>query len=430
MQRPRSQMRILVVGSGAREHALVWKLAQSSRVGELLVAPGNAGLRGLAESLDIAVTDIPGLVAAVEERDIDLVVVGPEAPLAAGLADELRERGRAVFGPGAAGARIESSKAWAKDLMVEHGVPTARGVACDSLPAALIELEKMPGPVVVKADGLAAGKGVIVCQTHAEAAAALRSMLDEHALGDAGSRVLIEECLVGPEVSFLAFVDGDTVVPLIPACDYKRAYDGDEGPNTGGMGAYSPTALVDAAMSERIVSEIVGPVVRGMAARGIDYRGVLYAGLMLTDAGPKVIEFNCRFGDPETQVILPLLDADLAELCAATAAGRLAELAPPAWRSGACVGIVVAAGGYPGAYTNGHAIHGLDRLPEGGIVFHAGTARAGDATVTAGGRVVTAVGCGADMADARELAYATAGAIGFEGAFCRRDIALREIFTT
>ncbi|HMM40713.1 MAG TPA: phosphoribosylamine--glycine ligase [Thermomicrobiales bacterium] len=418
---------VLVVGSGAREHALVWKLAQSERIGHLYVAPGNAGTASMAVNLNVVATDVPGIVAAVEARDINLVVVGPEAPLAAGLADALRERGVAVFGPSAAGARIESSKAWAKDLMMDEGVPTAWAVACDSLPQALTELEEIAAPVVVKADGLAAGKGVVVCQTRAEAEGALRAMLAEHTLGDAGCRVLIEECLAGPEVSFLALVDGETVVPLVPACDYKRVFDADEGPNTGGMGAYSPTALVDEAMSARIMDEIVRPVVRGMASRGIDYRGVLYAGLMLTVDGPKVIEFNCRFGDPETQVILPLLDADLVELCAATAEGRLADVASPSWHAGACVGIVVASGGYPGSYESGRPIGGLDGLPEGGVVFHAGTARRGDETVTAGGRVLTAVGCGADMASARDLAYATAAAVSFDGAFYRRDIALREI---
>lgn len=419
-------MSVLVVGSGAREHALVWKLSQSPLAGRIYAAPGNAGTRGLADNIELAATDVAGIVAAVEQRDIDLVVVGPEAPLAAGLADALRERGRAVFGPSAAGARIESSKAWAKDLMVADGVPTARAVVCDSLPEALTALEELDGAVVVKADGLAAGKGVVVCQTRTEAEATLRSMLDHHALGEAGSRVLIEECLVGPEVSFLALVDGETVVPLAPACDYKRALDADEGPNTGGMGAYSPTALVDAALSARILDEIIRPVVRGMAARGIDYRGVLYAGLMLTADGPKVIEFNCRFGDPETQVILPLLDADLVELCAAAAEGRLADVAPPSWRPGACVGVVVAAGGYPGAYPTGRPIDGLARLPAGGLVFHAGTKDADGTTVTAGGRVLTAVGCGADMAAARALAYATVNAVSFDDAFCRSDIALRE----
>jgi len=427
VERPSAAMSILVVGSGAREHALVWKLAQSERGGRLFAAPGNAGTRALAESLEVAATDIDGVVAAVEERDIDLVVVGPEAPLAAGLADALREKGRAVFGPSAAGARIESSKAWAKALMVAEGVPTARAVDCDSLPQALTALEEMDGPVVVKADGLAAGKGVVVCQTRADAVDALTAMLRDGSLGEAGARVLIEECLTGPEVSFLALTDGDAIVPLVPACDYKRVFDGDEGPNTGGMGAYSPTTLVEPAMAARIVDEIVRPVVTGMAARGIEYRGVLYAGLMLTADGPKVIEFNCRFGDPETQVILPLLDADLAELCAATAAGRLAEVETPAWHPGACVGVVVASGGYPGPYQSNIPIGGLDALPAGGIVFHAGTARLGDETTTAGGRVLTAVGCGADMAAARDLAYATAAAVRFDGAFYRRDIALREI---
>jgi len=420
-------MNVLVVGSGAREHALIWKLAQSERADRLYAAPGNAGTRDLAENLAVSVSDIAGLVNAAKTHAIDLVVVGPEAPLADGLADALRAEGLSVFGPSAAGAQIESSKAWAKELMVAEGVPTARAVACDSLSAALTELEEIPGPVVIKADGLAAGKGVIVCVDRDDAVAAVHAMLADHSLGDAGARVLIEERLTGPEVSLLAMTDGTTIVPLIPACDYKRVFDGDDGPNTGGMGAYAPTSLVPHETVDELVETIIAPVVRGMAKRGIEYRGVLYAGLMLTADGPKVIEFNCRFGDPETQVILPLLDADFTELCLATAEGRLAELAPPRWHAGACVGVVLTAGGYPGAYASGRPISGLDALPDGGVVFHAGTACRDAETVTAGGRVLTAVARGADMATARERAYAVAAAINFEDAFYRTDIAGREI---
>lgn len=420
---------VLVVGSGAREHALIWKLAQSERVERLFAAPGNAGTRDLAENLPISVGDIAGLVDAARAHAIDLVVVGPEAPLAAGLADALRAEGFVVFGPSAEGAQIESSKAWAKELMVAEGVPTARAVTCESLPAALSELEEIPGPVVIKADGLAAGKGVIVCADRDEAVAAVRSMLAEHSLGEAGTRVLVEECLSGPEVSLLAMTDGTTIVPLVPACDYKRAFDGDDGPNTGGMGAYTPTNLVPSDMIDDLVETIIAPVVRGMARRGIEYRGVLYAGLMLTADGPKVIEFNCRFGDPETQVILPMLDADFAELCLATAEGRLGDLAPPRWHPGACVGVVLAAGGYPGTYASGRVIRGLDALPDGGVIFHAGTACRNADTVTAGGRVLTAVARGDDLASARDRAYEVAAAINFDDAFYRRDIAAREIPT-
>ncbi|MCO5176220.1 MAG: phosphoribosylamine--glycine ligase [Thermomicrobiales bacterium] len=420
-------MNVLVVGPGAREHALIWKLAQSDRVERLYAAPGNAGTHDLAENLPIPVSDIAGIVDAAKMHAIDLVVVGPEAPLADGLADALRAEGLAVFGPSAAGAQIESSKAWAKDLMVAEGVPTARAVTCDSLAAALTELEEIPGPVVIKADGLAAGKGVIVCTERDEAVAAVRAMLMEHSLGAAGARVLIEECLIGPEVSLLALTDGTTIVPLVPACDYKRAFDGDDGPNTGGMGAYTPTSLVPPEVVDELVETIIAPVVRGMAARGIEYRGVLYAGLMMTPDGPQVIEFNCRFGDPETQVILPMLDADFADLCLATAEGRLGDIAPPRWHPGACVGVVLAAGGYPGAYASGRPIRGLDALPDGGVVFHAGTSSRDGDTVTAGGRVLTAVARGKDMAAARERAYAVAAAINFDDAFYRHDIAAREV---
>jgi phosphoribosylamine--glycine ligase len=406
---------------------LVWKLAASNRVGQLFCAPGNAGTDLLAENLALTVGDFDGIANAVEARAIDLVVVGPEDPLARGIADHLTASGVPVFGPTAEAARIESSKAWAKEIMREQRVPTGQAVTCESLQAALDAVYDAPLPVVVKADGLAAGKGVVVCQTRTEAEAVVRSMMQDGAVGAAAERLLIEEYLAGVEVSFLAVTDGETVLPLIPACDYKRAWDGDAGPNTGGMGAYAPPGAVDPVLIEWVLRDVITPTVAGMDARGITYRGVLYAGLILTDDGPKVLEFNCRFGDPETQVILPLLDVDLVGLCTATARGELASHPPLTWFPGACAGVVLASGGYPGSFTTGHPIRGLDAIPAGGEVFHAGTTRRGADIVTAGGRVLTAVGRGADMAAARDLAYAVAGAISFDGIYYRTDIASREL---
>jgi phosphoribosylamine---glycine ligase len=420
-------LNVLVVGSGAREHALIWKLAASNRIGQLFCAPGNAGTTQLAENLKARATDFDALTREVEARGIDLVVVGPEDPLARGLADHLRGQGQLVFGPSGAGARIESSKAWAKDVMASRGVPTGQAVACDSLQSALDAVYDAPLPMVIKADGLAAGKGVVICETRDEAEATVRSFMADETLGDAAQTVLVEEFLDGMEVSFLAITDGETVLPLAPACDYKRAWDNDLGPNTGGMGAYTPPAAVDRELVQQMVDDIILPTVAGMRERGIDYRGVLYAGMILTSSGPKVLEFNCRFGDPETQVILPMLDADLVGLCEATARGELASFPALNWFPGACVGVVLASGGYPGDYTTGHPITGFDALPEGGIVFHAGTALRGDEVVTAGGRVLTCVARGDTMTAARDLAYATAQAISFDGKSYRTDIALREV---
>lgn len=418
---------VLVVGSGGREHTLCWKLSQSPGLGSLYCAPGNAGTAAVATNLDISDGNIEGILEAVGEHAIDLVVVGPEAPLVAGLADRLRAAGVLVFGPDKAAAQIESSKSWAKEIMEERGVPTGRAKIVTSAEAARATVAESVMPVVVKADGLTTGKGVYVCNDRQDAEQAIQLLMEEGIFGDAGATVLIEEFLEGLEVSLLALTDGATILPLLPACDYKRIGDGDTGPNTGGMGAYSPPAAVDAPLVQRIVDEVIRPTLDGIKARAGEYWGVLYAGLILTANGPKVLEFNCRFGDPETQVVLPMLETDFLELCLATARGNLASAPSLAWSEGACVGVVLASDGYPGSYETGRAIEGLDDLPEGGLVFHAGTAFDGERVVTSGGRVLAAVGKGPSMGMARDLAYATADAIRFEGMYRRGDIASREL---
>jgi phosphoribosylamine---glycine ligase len=418
---------VLVVGSGAREHALAWKLSQSPGMGTIYVAPGNPGTAAIATNLSIGVSDFDALRAAIDEHRIDLTIVGPEDPLANGLSDYLTRIGHPVFGPSSDGARIESSKSWAKEIMSARNVPTGAAVRFDELEHALDYIYDAPLPLVLKADGLAAGKGVMICHSRDEAQAAARSMLGDRALGDAGGTVLIEEFLTGMEVSLLAITDGQSIVPLIPACDYKRVGNNDTGPNTGGMGAYAPPAAAGPGFVAEVIHTIIAPVLEEMRARGITYRGVLYAGLILTEDGPKVIEFNCRFGDPETQVILPMLDFDFLKLCDATARGELATLPDLRWHDGACVGVILAASGYPGSYRSSDPISGLDSIPNEGMVFHAGTRFDDGQVVTAGGRVLTAVGRGSTMQIARDLAYQTASAISFDGAFHRDDIAQREV---
>jgi phosphoribosylamine--glycine ligase len=418
-------VRVLVVGGGGREHALAGKLAQSPKVDELLAAPGNAGIEEIATCMPVAAEDVEAIVRLVEERDVDLTVVGPEAPLVAGLVDALTELGRPAFGPTAAGARIEGSKAWAKELCLRQRIPTGRAEAFDDVTRAVMFLDAFDPPYVVKADGLAAGKGVVVAATPQEAVQAIEAALVDRAFGAAGDRVLIEEYLEGREVSLLALADGRTVVPLVPAQDFKRVGDGDSGPNTGGMGAYSPVPFVDADMEQRLRTEILEPTVRALAEEGIEYRGVLYSGLMLTDDGPKVLEFNARFGDPETQAIIPRIRSDLGEALLASAQGRLAE-ATLEWSPEACVTVVLASGGYPGPYDTGVPITGLEsatNLP-GVEVFHAGTARRNGRVVTAGGRVLAVSAVGKDLADARERAYEACAHIDFPGKHHRTDIAM------
>jgi phosphoribosylamine--glycine ligase len=415
-------VRALVVGGGGREHALAWRLARSPSVDHVLAAPGNAGISEVAECLPIEATDVAGIASLAERERVDITVVGPEAPLVAGLVDELRTRGLRAFGPDVAGARIEGSKVWAKELCLRHGIPTGRAEIADDVTRAVMSLDIFEAPWVIKADGLAAGKGVTVAATREAAVSAIRAALVERAFGPAGDRVLIEEHLEGREVSALALTDGRTVVPLEPAQDFKRAYDGDAGPNTGGMGAYSPVPFVDAATWDRIAKEVLEPAVRALGAEGIDYRGVLYAGLMLTADGPKVLEFNCRFGDPETQAVLPRLDEDLGELVLACAEGTLAER-PPAWSPESCVTVVLASGGYPGTYRTGMQISGLFEESDRVTVFHSGTARRNGRVVTAGGRVLAVSALGKDLAAARSRAYAAVSRISFEGMHHRTDIA-------
>ncbi|MBK6326156.1 MAG: phosphoribosylamine--glycine ligase [Chloroflexi bacterium] len=412
-------MKILIVGSGGREHALAWKLAQSPLVEEIFIAPGNAGTGLIGTNVPIAVEDVAGLVAFAREKGIGLTAVGPEIPLALGLVDAFQAAGLTVFGPTQAAAQLETSKAFAKAFMQEVGIPTAVSATFTDYQQAANYLPD--GPVVVKASGLAAGKGVIVCDNRAEAEAALRQIMLDREFGPAGDEVIIEERLSGPEVSLLAFCDGQTAVPLPPARDHKRAYDGDLGPNTGGMGVYAPPPDVDAALVDHIMRTVIQPAVDGMARRGAPYVGVLYAGIMLTAVGPKVLEFNCRFGDPETQALLPLLDGDLAEILLACAAGRLT---PEMVRvhSGACATVVMAAPGYPGTYPKGLPITGLEAVPEEVVVFHAGTHHADGQIVTSGGRVLCVSARGADLATAVSRAYAGVAAIHFDGAHYRTDI--------
>ncbi len=415
----------MIVGEGGREHALAWKIRQSPRAGDLFIAPGNAGTASLGANIDVASSDTGGLAAAARRLNVGLVIIGPEGPLATGLADILRQAGIPTLGPSAAAARIEASKVFSKDLMLSNGIPTAAAQTFDAVGPALSYLERQALPLVVKADGLAAGKGVTVAASLEEAREAVLACLEQRVFGDAGSSILIEECLEGREVSVFAFVDGEYVSPLAAACDYKRAFDGDRGSNTGGMGSHTPPTFWDETLAAEVRNTIMQPTVRALAGAGCPYQGVLYAGLMLTPDGPKVLEFNCRLGDPETQVILPSLDSDLLDVAEAVAEGRLAQC-EVRWGREARVGVVMASGGYPGDYRKGFPVSGIaEAEAEGTLVFHAGAQRVGDGatTVTSGGRVLTVVGRGPSLREARNLAYRAIGHIRFEGAFYRGDVA-------
>ena len=419
-------MRVLVVGGGGREHALVRKLAQNPTVDRLYAAPGNAGIAAEATRLPIRADDVARLVEAVEREGIDLTVVGPEAPLVAGLADELLARGRRVFGPTRDAARIEGSKAWTKELCERYAIPAARSVTVTDVSTGMDAVDGFEPPYVVKVDGLAAGKGVVIAETREEARVALEIALVDRAFGSSGAMVVVEEHLTGREVSAFALTDGREVLPLVMAQDFKRVGDGDAGPNTGGMGAYSPVPFVDDATAEEIWNGVLRRTVAAMDAEGVPYQGVLYAGLMLTQDGPKVLEYNCRFGDPEAEVILPRLRSDLGELLLACSEGNLSS-SRAAWTDEACVTVVVASGGYPGAYATGIPISGLDAAGEvdGATVFHAGTEERDGRVVTSGGRVLAVTALGRTMQAARTTAYEACSRIHFDGAQYRRDIAKR-----
>ncbi|HEX8467831.1 MAG TPA: phosphoribosylamine--glycine ligase [Allosphingosinicella sp.] len=420
-------MNVLLLGSGGREHALAWKLAQSERLGKLFAAPGNPGIAEHAQIVGIDPADHRSTVDFCLKNSVELIVIGPEAPLVDGLADNLRTMGFCVFGPNRAPARLEGSKGFTKDLCAKHGIPTARYARASDRLAAEAALEDFNAPLVVKADGLAAGKGVIICATRGEAEAALDTMFDG-SFGSAGSAIVIEEFLEGEEASFFALTDGITVLPFGSAQDHKRVGDGDTGPNTGGMGAYSPAAVLTPELEGRAMDEIVRPTVEALAAQGTPYSGILYAGLMLTAEGPKLIEYNVRFGDPECQALMMRLESDLLELMYAVARGRLAEAEPPRFSEGAALAVVMAANGYPDTPETGGSIEGLDRAAEEGVkVFQAGTALDGDRLVARGGRVLGVTAAGGSVAEARGRAYGAVGRIRFPSGFCRSDIGWREI---
>jgi len=420
-------LKILVVGGGGREHTLVWKIVQSPRVEKVFAALGNGGTAAIAENLNLRPTDIEGLAKTAKEKGVDLVVVGPEAPLASGIVDYFDNLGIPVFGPTRAAAQVESSKVFARNLMEKCGIPCPKGAIFSSYSEARAYLQEQRPPVVIKADGLAAGKGVIIANSLAEAHKALDDIMEAKIFGSAGDKVIIDEYLSGREVSLIAFTDGKTVSPMVPACDYKKIGDNDQGPNTGGMGSYSPPGFFSAEMTEKVTKDILLPAVQAMAKEDMLYKGILYVGLKIIDGEPVVLEFNARFGDPETQVVLPLLKTDLVDILMAVVQGNL-DRVKMEWSSGACVGVVVASGGYPGSYKTGFPIQGIDNVDKDVLVFHAGTKLGNDGIIyTDGGRVLTVVGVGKDIAEAREKVYCNIPNIYFEGCYYRKDIALREI---
>lgn len=419
---------MLVIGGGGREHAIVWKLAASPLVKKIYTAPGNPGTAAHGENVPIAVDDIAGLVDFAKREAVDLTVVGPELPLTLGVADAFRAEGLRIFGPTKAAAALEGSKAFSKALMTKYGLPTARYREFTDPDEALRYAEGAGGPVVIKADGLAAGKGVLICSTVDEMIVAVDSLMKKKVFGEAGERVIVEDFLVGEEASFIAVTDGRCVVPLAPSQDHKAIYDGDEGPNTGGMGAYSPAPVVTAELEREIMERIMVPAVRAMEEEGRPYSGVLYAGLMMTDEGPMLLEFNCRFGDPEAQPLMARLEDDLAELLMACAEGGLEERTL-SWSEKTAVCVVMASEGYPGEYEKGKPISGLEEAAamEDVVVFHAGTAEEDGRIVTAGGRVLGVTGLGADTKEAIEHTYRAVEKISWDGAYYRRDIGLKAL---
>ena len=420
-------MKLLVLGNGAREHALVWKIKQSARVKEINAVPGNAGTASVARNINLSSSDVPAIVKKAKELGIDLVVVGPEAPLAAGIVDQLQATGIPVFGPTKAAAQLESSKVFSRELMQKNGIPCAAGKHFTDYGEAKIFLKSHKLPVVVKADGLAAGKGVTVANSMEDALKALDSIMEARAFGTAGDKVIIEECLVGKEVSLLAFTDGETAIPMVPACDYKRVFDGDQGPNTGGMGSYSPPSFFGDDMSQQILTTVIQPTIDAMNKNGTPYKGVLYTGLIMTAKGPMVLEYNARFGDPETQAILPRLKTDIVDIMLAVVNGSLKKMKIQ-WNNDPCVGVVMASGGYPGEYKKGSPITVSSKLDKDVTVFYAGAKKLDDGRiVTDGGRVLTVTATGKTMKEARDKVYRNIVHVNFEGCHYRKDIASREV---
>ncbi len=421
-------MRVLVVGSGGREHTLAWKIKQSTLVEKVYCAPGNGGIAGIAECVDVKPDDITGLIGFATRNKIDLTVVGPEAPLAQGIVDRFCINGLRIFGPTKAAARIEASKVFMKDIMRRYDIPTAGFEVFEDSTAAKTYIKGLKGNFVVKADGLAAGKGVVVCSSREEGLMAVESMMEKRAFRDAGSKVIIEECLEGEEASILVVTDGKDCVPLASAQDHKRVFDGDNGPNTGGMGAYSPAPVVTGPMMDTIMEKIIKPTVSAMDREGSRYAGVLYAGVMVTAEGPKVLEFNCRFGDPETQAILPRLKSDIIELMEASIDDEI-DMVSLDWDERPCVSVVISSGGYPGEYETGYEIDGLDALDNAKdiCVFHAGTRLVDGKIITSGGRVLNVTALGSDIKDAIDRCYNAVNLIEFEGMYFRRDIGHRAL---
>ncbi len=420
-------MNILILGSGGREHALLWKLAQSPEATKLYAVPGNPGMAELAECVAGSIEDNAAVVKLAQEKKIDLVVVGPEVPLTNGVVDALRAAGIKAFGPTKAAAELEGSKSFSKDIMKKYGIPTAKYEVFTDADAARAYIEKEGAPIVIKANGLAAGKGVIVAETKEQALDAVHEIMDDAAFGKAGSRVVIEAFMEGEEASLLAFTDGKTIRPMVSSQDHKRAYDGDKGPNTGGMGTYAPAPVMTKDMVEQATEKILKPMIAAMAKEGRPYQGCLYAGLMITEEGPKVVEFNARFGDPETQVVLPLLKGDLVKIMQACVDGTL-DTAAVDWEDGAAVCVVMASGGYPKSYKKGYAIDGLKKAESlGTFVFHAGTAKKDGKVVTSGGRVLGVTARGGGIKEATEKAYKGVEAIRFTDEFHRKDIAHRAL---
>ncbi len=421
-------MNILLIGSGGREHALAWKLSQSVHTEKLYAVPGNPGIAQFAECVPgVSVEDNDAIVALAKEKNIGLVVVGPEVPLVNGIVDALTAAGIKAFGPTKDAAELEGSKVYAKLIMRRYRIPTAHSEVFNDAARAHVYVRQMRRPFAIKADGLAAGKGVLLTKTADEAVEAIDLIMQDKAFGAAGNRIVIEEFMEGEEASMLAFTDGETIVPMVASQDHKRVNDGDEGLNTGGMGAYAPAPVITSELQERVMREILMPVIAGMKAEGRPYKGCLYAGLMITKKGPKVVEFNARFGDPETQVVLPLLKSDLVEIMLACVDGKLAET-PVEWEEGAAVSVVMASGGYPGSYEKGKVITGIEAAEAGGaLVFHAGTAEADGALVTSGGRVLNVVGVAGDIREALAKSYEGVEKIHFDGVHYRKDIAYRAI---